>query len=97
MIDPAALPYASQAVDTRSGLSNASAPSFPCYGKLLRLGGGQAAPSKVVWFSFTPEATGTYRLDTLGSAPADYDTILGVYTGGCSSLASVSGVCKKKK
>ncbi len=50
-------------------------------------------PSKVVWFSFKPQATDTYRIDTLGSSPSDYDTILGVYTGGCGTLSPVSGVC----
>jgi hypothetical protein len=95
VIDPASLPYSAPALDTRAVLSNTSTPTFPCYGKLLLPGGGQVAPSKVVWFSFTPAATGTYRLDTLGSTPADYDTILGIYTGGCASLASVSGVCGK--
>lgn len=74
---------------------DATVPTFPCYGKLMLPAGGEVQPSKIVWFSFTPAASDTYRIDTLGSTPADYDTILGVYTGGCGSLASVSGVCGK--
>jgi hypothetical protein len=74
---------------------DAQVPAFPCYGKLMLPTGGQVQPSKIVWFSLTPAASDTYRIDTLGSSPADYDTILGIYTGGCGSLAPVSGVCGK--
>ncbi len=95
MVDASSLPYASAAIDTRSAALDPAVPTFPCYGKLLLPGGGQVQPSKVVWFSFTPQTTDTYRIDTLGSSPADYDTILGVYTGGCGTLAPVSGVCGK--
>lgn len=94
MIDAASLPYAAT-IDTRSAAFDSAVPTFPCYGKLLLPAGGQVQPSKVVWFSFTPHATDTYRIDTLGSSPADYDTILGVYTGVCGTLAPVSGVCGK--
>lgn len=94
-IDPASLPYSGPVVDTRTMLLDPAVPPFPCYGKLLLPSGGQVQPSRVVWFSFTPAATDTYRIDTMGSWPADYDTILGVYTGGCGTLAPVSGVCGK--
>jgi hypothetical protein len=94
VIDPASLPYAA-GIDTRSAALDPSVPTFPCYGKLLLPAGGQVQPSKVVWFSFTPQTTDTYRIDTLGSSPTDYDTILGVYTGSCGTLAPVSGVCGK--
>ncbi len=93
MIDPASLPYAAAGIDTRSAPLDPTVPVFPCYGKLFLPAGGQVQPSKVVWFSFKPQATDTYRIDTLGSSPADYDTILGVYTGECGTLAPVSGVC----
>jgi hypothetical protein len=93
VIDPHSLPYQSPGIDTRSMPADALVPPFPCYGKLLLPSGGQVQPSRIVWFSFTPAATDTYRIDTLGSAPADYDTILGVYTGSCGTLAPVSGVC----
>ncbi len=95
MIDPASLPYSAPGIDTRSMTYDAQVPAFPCDGKLIVPTGGQVQPSKIVWFSFTPTASDTYRIDTLGSSPADYDTILGVYTGGCGSLAPVSGVCGK--
>jgi hypothetical protein len=95
VIDPASLPYSAPGIDTRSMTHDVQVPTFPCYGKLMLPSGGQAQPSKIVWFSFTPAASDTYRIDTLGSMPADYDTILGVYTGGCASLAPVSGVCGK--
>ena len=91
VIDPASLPYSAAGTDTRSASLDPSVPAFPCYGKLLLPTGGQVQPSRLVWFSFTPKATDTYRIDTLGSSPADYDTILGVYTGGCGTLAPVSG------
>ena len=97
VIDAASLPYASPAIDTRSLIlaPTAAAPVFPCYAKLVGPSGGQVPPSRVVWFSFTPAATDTYRIDTLGSSPADYDTIIGTYTGACGSLVPVSGVCGK--
>lgn len=94
-IDPASLPYASPGIDTRTMGLDPAVPTFPCYGKLLLPAGGQVQPSRVVWFSFTPALTETYRIDTLGSSPQDHDTILGVYTGGCGTLAPVSGVCGK--
>ena len=94
MIEASSLPY-SAALDTRAVVSGAVAATFPCYSKLVLPTGGQVQPSRVVWFSFTPAATDTYRIDTLGSSPADYDTILGVYTGGCGTLTLVSGVCGK--
>ena len=95
MIEPSSLPYSVPAIDTRSVVAASSGPAFPCYGKLFLPTGGQVQPSRVVWFSFTPQTTATYRIDTLGSSPLDYDTILGVYTGACGTLAPVSGVCGK--
>jgi hypothetical protein len=95
VIDPASLPYSGPGIDTRSLNYDTTVPAFPCYGKLVLPAGGQVQPSKILWFSFTPAVSDTYRIDTLGSTPADYDTILGVYTGKCGSLAPVSGVCGK--
>jgi hypothetical protein len=95
VIDPASLPYSAPGIDTRSMTFDAQIPAFPCYGKLILPTGGQVQPSKIVWFSFAPAVSDTYRIDTLGSSPADFDTILGVYTGACGSLAPVSGVCGK--
>lgn len=95
VIDAASLPYSGPAVDTRTMTLDPAVPTFPCYGKLVLPTGGQVQPSRVVWFSFTPAVTDTYRIDTLGSSPADFDTILAVYTGGCGTLAPVSGVCGK--
>ncbi len=93
MIDASSLPASAAAVDTRSMPPDPAVPTFPCYGKLLLPTGGQVQPSKLVWFSFTPTTTDTYRIDTLGSTPADYDTILAAYTGSCGTLAPVSGIC----
>jgi hypothetical protein len=95
VVDPASLPYSAPGIDTRSLNYVATVPAFPCYGKLMLPTGGQVPPSKIVWFSFAPAVSDVYRIDTLGSTPADYDTIVGVYTGGCGSLASVSGICGK--
>lgn len=95
VIDPASLPYSAPGIDTRSMTFDATIPTFPCYGKLVLPTGGQVPPSKIVWFSFTPAVSDTYRIDTFGSMPSDYDTILGIYTGGCAALSPVSGVCSK--
>ena len=71
-------------------------PVFPCYAKGQLATGGQAPPARLVWFSFTPAVSDTYRIDTIGTTPAaDYDTILGVYTGSCGSLDAVSGICRQ--
>jgi len=94
VIDPRALPWSSPGIDTTGSPGDGNPPAFPCYSKGQLLSGGQALPSRVVWFSFTPAVSGTYRIDTLGSVPtATYDTILGVYTGSCGSLDPVSGIC----
>jgi hypothetical protein len=93
VVDPASLPYSSAPIDTRTLTSSTAPPAFACYGKLILPAGGQVQPSKIVWFSFTPQTSDTYRIDTLGTLPSDYDTILGVYTGACGTLAPVSGIC----
>jgi len=94
VVDPGALPWSSPGIDTTGSPGDGNPPVFPCYTKGQLPSGGQALPSRVVWFSFTPAVSGTYRIDTLGSAPAAaYDTILGVYTGSCGSLDPVSGIC----
>lgn len=95
VVDPTSLPYSGPGIDTRTMTLDPAVPAFPCYGKLMLPAGGQTQPSKIVWFSFTPAVADTYRIDTLGSSPSDYDTILGVYTGSCGTLAPVSGVCGK--
>jgi hypothetical protein len=94
VIDPHVLPWSSPGIDTTSIPPNGNPPVFPCDTKGQLPAGGQALPARVVWFSFTPAVTGTYRLDTFGSIPASsYDTILGVYTGACGSLDPVAGIC----
>jgi len=95
VIEPSSLPFSSPGIDTRAITFDQAVPAFPCYSKLVLPAGGQVQPSRVVWFSFTPAVTDTYRIDTFGSSPSDYDTILGVYTGACGALAPVSGVCGK--
>ena len=94
VIDPRGLPWSSPGIDTTDIPGDGNPPVFPCYTKGQFMAGGQALPSRVVWFSFTPTVSGTYRIDTFGSVPtATYDTILGVYTGSCGSLDPVSGIC----
>jgi hypothetical protein len=94
VIDPNALPWSSPGIDTTGMPGDANPPVFPCYTKGQLPSGGQAPPSRIVWFSFAPTVSGTYRIDTFGSvSTAAYDTILGVYTGSCGSLDPVSGVC----
>lgn len=96
VIDPGALPWSSAGVDTRDIKDDGNPPVFPCYTKGRLSTGGQAPPSRLAWFSFTPTASGTYRIDTIGTSPAaDYDTIVGLYTGSCGSLGPVSGTCRQ--
>jgi hypothetical protein len=95
IVDPAALPWSSAGLDTHALVDGGISPVFPCYAKGQLAAGGQAPPSRLAWFSFTPALTDTYRIDTFGTTPADYDTILGVYTGSCGSLAAVSGICRQ--
>jgi hypothetical protein len=96
VIDPGALPWSSSGMDTRDIGDDGNPPVFPCYTKGQLSTGGQAPPSHLDWFSFTPSASGTYRIDTIGTSPAtDYDTIVGLYTGSCGSLSPVSGICSQ--
>lgn len=95
-IDAAALPWASDGVDTTDYLGDGNIPAFPCYTKNQLSTGGQAPPTRLAWFSFTPAVSAPYRIDTLGTTPAtDYDTIVGLYTGSCGSLSPVSGICRQ--
>ncbi len=96
VVDPAALPWASEGVDTRAVVDDGNPPVFPCYTKGQLTGGGQAPPARLAWYSFTPAASDTYRIDTIGTTPAaDYDTIIGIYAGSCGSLTPVSGICRQ--
>jgi hypothetical protein len=96
VVDPASLPWSSAGVDTQAIVDDGNPPVFPCYTKGQVSTGGQAPPARLVWYSFTPAVSDTYRIDTIGTAPAaDYDTILGIYTGSCGSLDSVSGICRQ--
>jgi hypothetical protein len=96
VVDPSALPWSSAGVDTRALVDDGAPPAFPCYAKGQLASGGQAPPSRLAWFSFTPAVSASYRIDTLGTTPpSDYDTILGVYAGACGSLGAVSGICRQ--
>jgi hypothetical protein len=96
VVDAAALPWSSAGVETRAVADDGNPPVFPCYTKGQISTGGQAPPARLVWYSFTPAASDTYRIDTIGTTPsADYDTIVGVYTGSCGSLEPVSGICRQ--
>ncbi|MGZ6989072.1 MAG: hypothetical protein ACXVH0_08945, partial [Thermoanaerobaculia bacterium] len=96
VVDPASLPWSSAGVDTRAVVDDGNPPDFPCYTKGQLPTGGQASPARLVWYSFTPAVSATYRIDTMGTAPAaDYDTILGVYKGSCGSLDPVVGICRQ--
>lgn len=45
---------------------------------------------KGVWYTITPENSGTIVISTCGS---NYDTVLAVYTGNCGSLTALGGAC----
>ena len=90
VVDPAALPWSSAGEDTRAVADGGNPPVFPCYTKGQVSTGGQAPPAHLVWYSFTPAASDTYRIDTIGTGPsADYDTILGIYKTATSGIFAV--------
>ncbi|MBI1189718.1 MAG: hypothetical protein GC200_03435 [Tepidisphaera sp.] len=51
---------------------------------------GTTSTSPDVWFSYTPQTTGTVAIDTCGST---LDTVIQLYTGSCGSLVSVNNSC----
>lgn len=74
-------------VDTSEEAASAAAvPSFVCGVK----GNGL---TRAAYFSFTPAVTDSYQLDTIGSEPASYDTILGVFAGSCDALTPLANGC----
>ncbi len=95
VIDPGVLPWSSSGLDTQNTGDDGNPPVFACYSKGQLSTGGQAPPSRLAWFSFTPTVSDTYRIDTIGTSPAEYDTIIGLYTGSCGSLNPVSGICRQ--
>lgn len=80
-------------VDTTSATDDAGDPSLVCNTK-FPAPAPPGAVSHSVWFTFTPGITDNYQIDTLGSTPGgEYDTILGVYSGVCGSLAPLANGC----
>lgn len=68
--------------NTRLATPNASDPQITC--------NDTAGLGKTVWFKYTADTTGNLFFSTIGSTPtADYDVMLGVYTGTCGSLTQV--------
>lgn len=66
--------------------TEAGDPALPC---------ATASPGKSVWFKFEPATSDAYVFETGGSTPADYQPILGLYTGGCAGLTPVAGACAR--
>lgn len=57
---------------------------------------GNSANSPDVWYTFTPQCNGPVTLDTCDGCSGQvrtFDTVLSVYTGGCSSLVQVPNGC----
>ncbi len=52
---------------------------------------------RVIWFSFTPEETDSYRFDTSGSQRLDgggeLDTVVGVFSGECPEMSPLANAC----
>lgn len=48
------------------------------------------SPGNGVWFRFTPSISGAVTISTCG---ASYDTVIGVFTGGCGGLTPIPGGC----
>lgn len=75
------LPY-NTTQDTRLATVNVADPNISC--------NDTAAQGKTVWFKYTADADRFVYISTLGSTPtADYDIMMGVYTGSCGSLTEV--------
>ncbi|NUN70014.1 MAG: T9SS type A sorting domain-containing protein [Bacteroidetes bacterium] len=65
--------------NTRIATVNVSDPVISC--------NDTAANGKTVWFKYTPDADRFVYFSTLGSTPtADFDIMMGVYTGTCGAL-----------
>jgi hypothetical protein len=77
----ASLPY-SVNQNTRLATPNATDPQVTC--------NDTAGLGKTVWFKYAADTTRNVFFSTIGSTPtADYDVMLGVYTGTCGSLTQV--------
>ena len=75
------LPY-SAAQNTRLATPNAADPYVVC-NDLNGLG-------KTVWFKYAADTTRNVYFSTKGSAPTDYDIMLGIFKGTCGSLEAVA-------
>ncbi len=84
-ISAGALPYLAT-VDTTEATNDTGDPAMPCV---------SPAPTRSVWYSFTPAVTDSYRIDTAGTTPADYEPVITVYTGTCGNLTPVLGACDR--
>ena len=78
------LPFTQQLETVQA--TEAGDPPMPC---------ATASPGKSVWFKFEPATSDSYVFETGGSAPADYQPVLALYTGGCSSPTPVAGACAR--
>ena len=68
--------------NTRLATPNAADPQITC--------NDTAGLGKTVWFKYVADTTRNIFFSTIGSTPtADYDVMLGVYTGTCGSLTQV--------
>ena len=68
--------------NTRLATPNATDPQITC--------NDTAGLGKTVWFKYTADTTRNVFFSTIGSTPtADYDIMMGVFTGSCGSLTQV--------
>ncbi len=68
--------------DTRIATVNVNDPNISC--------NDTAAQGKTVWFKYTPDVDRFVYISTIGSTPtADFDVMMGVYTGSCGTLSEV--------
>ncbi len=81
-LTPASFPFLTEPIYDLSGATSVGDPEFEC--SLFR------APTNSVWYTFTPENSGTYALSTADGTVTftNLDTVLGVYevTNGCAAV-----------
>lgn len=73
------LPFSDE-INTVLATANPNDPALACGG-----GGG----GKTVWYKFSPAQDIYLKVSTVGSTPEGYDTVLGVFSGGCDALTEV--------
>ncbi|CAM2065117.1 IPTL-CTERM sorting domain-containing protein [Sulfidibacter corallicola] len=70
-------------LDISGNTPNASDPAFSCQS-------GGSDRTQTTWYTFTPFTDGTINISACNTEGSSPDSLLGVYTGSCGSLAEVA-------